>query len=365
MRLESARELKNELIEDIVNPLTSAPGQRRRGGARVAFLRVGDLSVEAALNDVRAQPLTAVPQVPRFLALGVAPHGRSYRLAIRLQRAALQGSELVDHMVRRSRGEADVRLIGRIDKRTAAATPRSARAAVALPWFRRNSRPLLIGSSIGHFEVTAGTLGAFVDLDGSTGILSNNHVLANEDRAAMGDAILQRATLDGGRSPADVIGRLQRSIRLKPRRANRLDVAVARLDEGIAWEPGKLRAIAGGRHRALAGVGDPADIAQIVYKIGRTTGVTRGRVTAFELDHLIADYDIGNLRFDGQIEIDGVGARSFSAGGDSGSLILNADMEAVALLFAGTERGGRANLGLTYATPIDRVLSALKATLLF
>lgn len=40
-------------------------------------------------------------------------------------------------------------------------------------------------------------------------------------------------------------------------------------------------------------------------------------------------------------------------------------MEAVALLFAGSETGGRDGLGLTYANPIHRVLDDLKATLLW
>jgi hypothetical protein len=75
-------------------------------------------------------------------------------------------------------------------------------------------------------------------------------------------------------------------------------------------------------------------------------------------------YDTGNLRFDGQIEIEGAGARAFSDGGDSGSLIVNDDMLAIALLFAGGDVGGANGLGLTYANPIHRVLHDLKAQLL-
>jgi hypothetical protein len=40
-------------------------------------------------------------------------------------------------------------------------------------------------------------------------------------------------------------------------------------------------------------------------------------------------------------------------------------MEAVALLFAGSDAGGSNGLGLTYANPIHRVLKDLKSTLLF
>ena len=51
-------------------------------------------------------------------------------------------------------------------------------------------------------------------------------------------------------------------------------------------------------------------------------------------------------------------------GGDSGSLIVDREMRAVALLFAGGETGGTNGLGLTFANPIGAVLSALKAALL-
>jgi hypothetical protein len=48
------------------------------------------------------------------------------------------------------------------------------------------------GISIGHFRVTAGTLGCLVqDRDGNRFILSNNHVLADENKAEVGDVILQ------------------------------------------------------------------------------------------------------------------------------------------------------------------------------
>ena len=39
-------------------------------------------------------------------------------------------------------------------------------------------------------------------------------------------------------------------------------------------------------------------------------------------------------------------------------------MQAIALLFAGSDAGGANDLGLTYANPIQRVLKDLKATLL-
>ena len=72
------------------------------------------------------------------------------------------------------------------------------------------------GVSIGHFKITAGTLGTIVT-DRSTGakyILSNNHVLANSNDAAEGDAILQPGPADGGQNPSDVVAHLGRFIKL-------------------------------------------------------------------------------------------------------------------------------------------------------
>ena len=64
----------------------------------------------------------------------------------------------------------------------------------------------------------------------------------------------------------------------------------------------------------------------VVHKVGRTTGVRHGRVTAFELDGVAVEYDIGVISFDNQIEIEGAGNRSFSDAGDSGSLIVDDQM---------------------------------------
>jgi hypothetical protein len=69
-------------------------------------------------------------------------------------------------------------------------------------------RPAIAGISIAHAAVTAGTLGCLLrsEADGQLYILSNNHVLADMNRARFGDNILQPGPLDGGSAPGDVIG---------------------------------------------------------------------------------------------------------------------------------------------------------------
>jgi hypothetical protein len=84
-----------------------------------------------------------------------------------------------------------------------------------------------------------------------------------------------------------------------------------------------------------------------------------------ELDGVTVEYDMGVLSFDGQVEVEGSGTRSFSDAGDSGSLIVDDELKAAALLFAGGDHGGRNGKGLTYANPIQAVLSALKVKLAY
>jgi hypothetical protein len=349
MRLESAQELKQQLLQDVIVPFTKAE----------AFA-------------VGARPLDTVPRVHRSLAIGVAPHNGEFRIAIRLQRLSLVDSPVVERLTREASGEIDVRVIGRIDKRAKtrsrrARQPVSRRAALAeRQWYQLDARPLLIGASIGHVNITAGTTGAFVRRGTVAHVLSNNHVLANEDQAKTNDWILQRAPYDGGRQPAQRVARLKQWVRLKPTGTNFVDCAIAAIQPAVAYDAGRLRHLVDNGDRKLAGVAaDTLDAGDMVYKLGRTTGSTSGRVTAFDVDNVVVAYDAGNLRFDNQIEIEGTGRTSFSDGGDSGSLILNESMQAVGLLFAGGDQGGSNGLGLTYANPIQRVLKDLKATLLF
>jgi hypothetical protein len=244
----------------------------------------------------------------------------------------------------------DVRYVGRLVKLETPAT------------LQKRRRPMVIGCSIGHFKITAGTLGCFVRArrGGAELLLSNNHVLANENDARKGDPILQPGTFDRGRRPRDVAARLGAFVKLKRTGVNLVDCASALPVSGITFDAQRV-----GSFGNLIGVG-PEMIAggTVVRKVGRTTGETSGRVTAFELDNVIVGYDMGNLRFDNQIEIEGAGTEAFSDGGDSGSLIVDEDLLAAAILFAGGDSGGSNGRGLTYANPVHAVLDALKVDLL-
>jgi hypothetical protein len=295
--------------------------------------------------------MSALGERSPTIALGVGRKGRDdYILAVRLQRRALESSPQLEAIRRQAKGEVDVRYIGRVTK------------LAAKPWHQKRNRPLRMGGSVGHFKITAGTLGCFVRA-GETGtvmILSNNHVLADENRARKGDAILQPGPLDDGQNPGDRIAVLSSFIRFNRTKPNLVDCAAAALDDGIKFNPTKLEGLGN-----LAGLGDAAlTDDEIVGKVGRTTGTTRGKIVAFELDNvMVGDYRLGILRFDQQIEIEGDGSDPFSRGGDSGSLIVDKDVRGIGLLFAGGDLGGSNGLGLTYANPLRTVLDMLKVSL--
>ncbi len=330
MHIDSVRELKAELIRKHLMPLAASP-------AKISAL------------GIAARAVADLDAIPRTIALGISAKGRQdFQLAVRVQNRALMRSATLDAIVKGAKGESEVQYIGRLVKRA--------------PWNQIRQRPLLIGISIGHYKITAGTLGCFAQMrsDGSARILSNNHVLANENQAKKGDAIIQPGQFDGGKKDTDTVAALDRFVRLLTDKPNSVDCALATPRKTIAFDARTLTGLGN-----LAGTRpNPLDAGEAVAKVGRTTDVTRGRVTAIELDNVVVSYDIGNLRFDNQVEIEGAEQGPFSQGGDSGSLIVDANFQAAALLFAGGDQGGSNGQGLTFANPIQAVFDALRVDLL-
>ena len=211
-------------------------------------------------------------------------------------------------------------------------------------------RPVPIGVSTGHPDITAGTIGARVTDGSRIFALSNNHVFANNNGGKAGDNLLQPGVADGGRNPDDALATLYDFEPIEFCTGficpfNKLDAALALTSADNL-----------GTETPRDGYGSPrsqtmeATLGMKVQKYGRTTGHTVGRVTGINAV-IDVDYRTGKARFEGQIIItDG----SFSTGGDSGSLIVSkgllaADRRPVGLLFAGSSTN-------TIANPIDLVL---------
>jgi len=216
-------------------------------------------------------------------------------------------------------------------------------------------RPAPVGVSTGHPDITAGTIGARVrDDTGNVYALSNNHVYANINTANIGDNVLQPGAYDGGMDPADAFGTLFDFVWLKPSilQVNYVDAAIALSTEAELDNATPPDGYGVPRSRPIS-----PRVNMRVMKYGRTTGLTTGRISAINVFTIVGYGPDYYLWFDRQIMISGSG---FSAGGDSGSLIVvergrNA-RRPVGLLFAGSSTS-------TLANPIGLVLDALDVTI--
>jgi hypothetical protein len=217
-------------------------------------------------------------------------------------------------------------------------------------------RPAPIGVSVGHPDITAGTIGARVrDSQGNVYVLSNNHVLANSNDAQIGDSMLQPGPFDGGTDPADKIGELYDFEPISFSSNNLMDAAIASsttADLGNATLPEGYGVPGTNVVEATLGMG--------VQKCGRTTGCTTGQVEEINATVDVCYEPVGPFclaiaRFVQQFTIT---PGSFSAGGDSGSLIVTNDSAAnpVGLLFAGSDTR-------TIANPIGPVLDRFNVTI--
>ena len=217
--------------------------------------------------------------------------------------------------------------------------------------------PVPIGVSTGHPAITAGTIGARVTDGVTVFALSNNHVYADENTASVGDAVIQPGTYDGGSSPADDIGTLFDWGTIQFNNTGTCDPAGDTstcniFDAAIALSTtGDL-----GNSTVDAGYGTPkavtaaASVGLKVQKCGRTTQCTGSRVYATNVT-VDVGYDSGVARFIDQIMVVSGG---FSAGGDSGSLVVTKGGQGggrnpVGLLFAG-------GVNATFINPIDPIL---------
>jgi hypothetical protein len=213
----------------------------------------------------------------------------------------------------------------------------------------RFERPVPIGVSTGHPDITAGTIGCRVkDGSGNVYALSNNHVYADTNKASTGDSALQPGSFDGGKDPTDKIGELwdYQIIDFSIFGSNKMDAAIA------ISSPSYL-----GCSTPSDGYGTPnsetksAEIGLAVQKYGRTTGWRHSQISAINVTVAVCyarcrhPFRAELAWFDDQILIPHPLPILFSDGGDSGSLIVtdDSDMKPVGLLFAGSDTDTLAN----------------------
>ena len=212
----------------------------------------------------------------------------------------------------------------------------------------RYPRPVPCGVSVSNINLNgSGTLGCLVLLNsGKLCILSNNHVLANENAAHIGDSIIQPGNAEPVNAPDQVIGTLENFIPIQAA-GNLVDAAVA-LTSFAMVSP---------KHVTYQLNPQPLEptIGMTVVKDGRTTQSTIGMITDIHANIAVA-YDPfpAGAEMREQVAIRGVNG-PFSMPGDSGSLIVTAaTKQPVALLFAGSTDNS-----MTFANPIQAVSTAL------
>ncbi len=221
----------------------------------------------------------------------------------------------------------------------------------------RFARPVPIGVSTGHPDITAGTIGCRVkDSQGNVYALSNNHVYANSNKATLGDNVLQPGPYDGGKDPADAIGTLYDFEPISFSNNNYMDAAIAISSTGDLGT-----ATPNGAYGTPNSTTVSASIGQNVQKYGRTTSLTKGEIAEINVTVDVCYETAGpfrcksSARFINQISIT---PGTFSGGGDSGSLIVTDDdsKNPVGLLFAGSTTR-------TIASPIGVVLTRFGVTI--
>lgn len=199
----------------------------------------------------------------------------------------------------------------------------------------------------------SGTLGARVPINGTSYIISNNHVLARVNLAQTGEDINHPGGIDQACGQSGVIGNLAAFVPINFSfiGRNRADVAIA-----LPSNPADVS-------DEVLGVGipdwtsiQPASLGMPVIKAGRTTGVTTGTVGALNVTvnvglAVVCGGAVQTARFTRQLRFSTPG---FSSGGDSGSVIFenidDGSIRPVGLLFAG---GGND----TFANKIGSALS--------
>jgi hypothetical protein len=230
----------------------------------------------------------------------------------------------------------------------------------------QQSPPIKLGTSgsnvndINASFCCTGTLGSLVkDTNGNMYILSNNHVLARSNAGKAGETIMQRGYVDTvpvcSKTGTINVAHLSKFVKLNFSGGNNtVDAAIAKIISGQVSSTGRILEIG-----TLSATTLSPSVGLKVEKSGRTTAMTKGTIGAINVTVNVSGYGqcgIGTMtaKFVKQFQIN---SSTFSAGGDSGSLIVTQPASGkkpnpVGLLFAGSSTS-------TIGNPIKSVLTAL------
>ena len=296
-------------------------------------------------------------------AVGLDAAGKP-ALVVYVDQDASNAGEVVRNLPRSLRGVGvQVELT---DKFRAMAPPGSGVSHTAI-----QTPPIQLGTSGGwRYDLAngfccGGTLGSLVSIGGTQHILSNYHVLeadivpgGNSRVAVTGDPVIQPGLIDVNCNAANAQD-VATLVKRQSLPASNVDCAIAAVIAGKVRTDGAILEIG-----TISSTPIAASINQPVKKSGRTTGLTRSKVSGLNAtisvtyDNECAGGVAFTKTFTGQIVIANKGSR-FLAGGDSGSLMVQdvaTNPRPIGLLFAGSSSTAIAN-------PINEVLAFLGATM--
>ena len=375
-----------------------APALLLEPGAGIRCLAIGRKNAKAFESSIRVEDLCITAYVDRKLPKSRLRKGAS--VAAMFSSHALKGGEATRGGLRL----AEILDVVECGSRFQAGT--GLRSAVTRRGHLGGRRPAIdpqkphaslksgLGITNPHLaypsKLSVGTLGFFVrDESAELHLVSNNHVIGDSNGARPGEPVVQPGTLDLTAAEIKAHGTEAKLVRsfgvaeisavvslqytapgAKTVHLNEVDAAMARLrlrDEGFRRETNDLSRLAFAG--CILGIAPPYAVDDDglfvgeprVYKVGRTTGYTEGRIMSL-LGTAVVDYDPRGATtsqtacFRRLLVIaataDNVGP--FSDHGDSGSAVLTAKHDLAGLLFAVSAEGQ------TLASPIDAVLSELQ-----
>jgi hypothetical protein len=217
-----------------------------------------------------------------------------------------------------------------------------------------------------------GTLGSLVVNGGGTPfILSNNHVLARTDQGqkpdqthTVGDPIIQPGLVDTPTctpSGARTVANLFDFYNLETGTGTKVDAAIAKVLAGEVDPSGNILYLGAPDANGVpvpapphGGTGVPASLTMDVAKSGRATGLTCSKVVgvattvSVQYHTKCGSSTTFSVNYTNQVQI---ASGSFSAEGDSGSLVVSvANADPVALMYAGSDTD-------TVGNPVGDVLN--------
>jgi hypothetical protein len=233
------------------------------------------------------------------------------------------------------------------------------------------------GSSIGHIAGFPGTIGCVVWSEEGNwpGLISASHVLSMNNRAGRGDHVIVPGHPDGPKTSEARCGTLANFSYLidfeevdpNTNYLNCVDAALVRVDQRRECrhsvpdatyvpdpkDPDRKMLI----KEVLGGDAVAERLGTQVFKVGRTTGLTAGRLDLVGLQRQLINIHDKVYVYTNVLAVEATQGQPFSQAGDSGALVYTADGYGIGLIIGGNDQ-------ISYLSPLDACLRDMKTRLL-